>query len=174
MIIPVEIGKKYGRLTPLKRVPRKTRGPVWYRCICDCGTRKNIRGFSLTRGNTRSCGCLQIELTIKRSFAHGKCATSAYRVWMNMKRRCFDPRCEAFKYYGARGITVCKRWLSFPNFYKDMGDRPKDRSLDRINNDGNYEPSNCRWATHREQHMNRRKRGTALIGMPNILGRDKK
>ncbi len=97
----------------------------------------------------------------KRQTKHGMTRTKVYCAWVGMKMRCYDKNSTNFKYWGGRGITVCKRWInSFENFYKDMGDPPtKTHSVDRINNNGNYTPKNCRWATKKEQVKNRRKRG---------------
>jgi hypothetical protein len=94
----------------------------------------------------------------KRSTKHGMSRSRVYWCWKNMKARCFYPRHRAHSWYGSRGITVCERWLSFENFYADMGDPPPGLSLDRINNNGNYEPDNCRWATVAQQLANRRPR----------------
>lgn len=80
----------------------------------------------------------------------------AYNSWCQMKQRCFNPNCISYPNYGGRGIKICERWLKFENFYQDMGDRPEDKSLDRIDNDGNYEPNNCKWSTRKEQVNNRR------------------
>lgn len=86
---------------------------------------------------------------------HGMSRTGLYRVWGDMKQRCLNPKHKDYPNYGSKGITVCKRWMKFINFYEDMGERPKNKSLDRINNDGNYEPGNCRWATSSEQQQNK-------------------
>jgi hypothetical protein len=152
-------GQKFSRLTALERA-LDAKGTRWI-CRCDCGNLVVVRGIYLRTGNTRSCGCLAKEQArnLCRSRAtHGKRNSPEYGVWHAMRQRCGDPNNKRFADYGGRGIRVCARWREFANFYSDMGPRPSDvYSIDRINNDGNYEPSNCRWATAKEQRANQRK-----------------
>ena len=133
-----------------------------FECLCDCGKIKNIRGTHLKRGLTKSCGCLCIEELKIRATSHGcatdnKC-TSEYVSWTNMKQRCYNPNSKDYNNYGGRGIIICDRWKnSFDNFLSDMGKKPNEKySIDRINVNGNYEPSNCRWATQLDQTNNKR------------------
>jgi hypothetical protein len=154
-------GKRLGRWTVLAIHPERSPGgeAVWI-CYCDCGTKRDVTGHSLRSGNSTNCGCLRRENLRKRRTRHGHCSggrsTLAYTRWLAMLQRCFDPNHERYCYYGGRGVTVCDRWLKFENFYVDMDDPPPGQWLDRRDNDGNYEPGNCRWTTPTEQARNRR------------------
>jgi hypothetical protein len=146
------VGKKFNKLTVQKRINPNKLGVEWL-CLCDCGGEKTITTSQLKR--IKSCGCLQKEVG-KRVQTHGLSKTKEFKIWLAMKDRCFREKNPRYKSYGGRGITVCERWLKFENFIKDMGSKPKNKSLDRKNNNGNYEPSNCRWATSKQQANNRR------------------
>lgn len=129
-----------------------------WECRCDCGNKSTVQTGNLTSGNTTSCGCYWIEVASHLPQTHGMTNSPEYTVWCEMIRRCEDKQRNNFKNYGGRGITVCSRWRkSFSAFFEDMGAKPtQDHSIERENNDGNYEPGNCRWATRKEQGRNTR------------------
>jgi hypothetical protein len=147
--------RRYGRLTVIALHHRDARKAYW-ECKCDCGKTTIVRNCALTSGNTKSCGCLNDELRLDRNYTHGLSDCVEYRAWSYMKTRCCNTDIKSAPRYSGRGIKICDRWLdSFENFYEDMGKKPSPKhSLDRINNDGDYEPSNCRWATWEEQANN--------------------
>ncbi len=148
-------GQQFGRLTAIEVAVKKP--SVTWKCKCICGNTAEVRASYLKSGHTRSCGCLHLERAETLNRTHGMTDTGTYRSWVAMRRRCTDKSYRDFHLYGGRGISVCERWMSsFENFLEDMGERPKGRTLDREDNDGNYEPGNCRWATPKEQRENRR------------------
>ena len=154
------VGQKFGRLFVIKAVAERTKcGEVKYLCKCDCGNEKIIVGTSIRNGSTKSCGCILSEETAKRAKTHGQSKTRLYRIWHGMLDRCNNHNRHEYMYYGGRGITVCDEWMEFEPFYKWAMSHgyAYDLTIDRINNDGNYEPNNCRWVTMKEQAKNKRK-----------------
>lgn len=125
-------------------------------CRCDCGAEKAVVGDDLKSGNTKSCGFYRTDNLVRHNKKHGKTQTREYSSWGSMRERCLNVRNKAYPGYGGRGITICERWDNFENFLADMGECPNGYSIDRIDNSGNYEPSNCRWADSKTQNRNKR------------------
>ena len=148
----IKKGDKYGRLTAI-RFDHKRRSHQCWLFRCDCGNKKVIEVAKVKSGHTKSCGCLQQE----KMTTHGMTYSKEYNSWVGMKQRCLNKNHSSYKDYGGRGITICKRWLKFENFFADMGEKPEGTSIDRIDNNGNYEPSNCKWATQKQQNNNMRR-----------------
>ena len=178
-------GQRFGRLETLERVSINGKNGYW-KCICDCGAETIVLTNNLISGKTRSCGCLFKEVIRNGAHTtHGKSGSREQTAYNHMRERCLDPFDKAYHRYGGRGITICDRWLGkegIVNFLEDMGDCPPKFELERINNNGNYEPGNCRWASHDEQCRNRRPnifitmfgKRLCLKDMCNLIGSDYK
>lgn len=159
-------GMKFGRLVVLGlayKKPRKNGGYMYYwRCRCECGNIKIVRGECLKIGNTKSCGCLRLQILEESRTKHGLCKTNAFYVWYGAKNRCYNPNATGYENYGGRGITMYEPWINdFAAFYEYVSQLEHfgeaGYSLDRIENDENYEPGNLRWATRAEQNRNQRR-----------------
>jgi len=167
-------GRRFGRLVAIEKYDRQSGG--WrFRCRCDCGTEIITASHSLLRGRTQSCGTCGLhlervrEVVVTHGQGWGEARTPTYQIWVSMRQRCNNPNDKAYRYYGGRGIKVCDRWEltrggSFENFFADMGPRPDGYSIERINNDGDYEPSNCKWIPRGDQPENTRVKRDILSG----------
>ena len=158
-------GKKFGKLTVIRECESVKDKPLRWVCLCDCGATTTVITNKLVQGKIKSCGCWKSELCGNVHLTHGSARVGnqslEYVSWRHMKERCLNPKNKRYADYGGRGIKICEQWLGkegFANFLSDMGRKPSpEHTLDRFpNNDGNYEPSNCRWGTDEQQNRNRR------------------
>lgn len=161
------VGMVFSRLVVLGLAGTDSHQKQKWLCRCECGNTVTPSTSDLTTGHSRSCGCSRKGN--KASLSHGMSATPEYRSWRAMKARCYNEKFPAYEYWGGRGIKVCDKWIdSFQEFYADMGNRPQGTTLDRIDNNGDYTPNNCRWATLTEQSHNKRTPKKNKVGVKGV------
>ena len=158
-------GKRFGLLKVVRKTQKRASGgSVVWSCVCDCGNVTDVSSGKLNSGHTISCGCYKRAVSsivcsnLFRKHGHGRTGniSRTYSVWIHMLNRCNNPINSSYSNYGGRGIVVCERWRIYENFLKDMGEKPNGNTLDRIDNNGNYELGNCRWVTMKVQQNNKR------------------
>lgn len=149
-------GQCFGRLTVISETRVGSRRG--WQCACSCGSNVEVITASLMNGKTKSCGCLVRDNVAQsnKNRASELTNTPTYISWKQMKQRCLNPNAPDYKNYGGRGVTICEKWIKFAGFYEDMGERPEGLTLDRIDNNGNYNKENCKWSTRAEQNRNKR------------------
>ncbi len=161
-------GQKFGRLTVIKRVENTDDGRIKWLCLCECGKKIIVQAGSLKGGNTKSCGCFHKEQAKNANYKHGHSSNGiishTYITWIQIIQRCTNPKRIDYKNYGGRGIKICEAWMKFEGFLQDMGERPSNTSIDRVNNNGNYCKENCKWSTRKEQQRNKRDNKSITIG----------
>lgn len=161
-------GRIFNRLKVISEADKDKHGNIRWACQCECGKSTIVVGDNLRRGLSKSCGCLRRELSKKQFTTHGMARTPTYQTWCHMLNRCRNKKDKGYCNYGGRGILVCDRWLKFERFIEDMGVMPDGLTIERLCNDGNYEPSNCKWGTRIEQARNRRIRKTNKSGATGV------
>lgn len=154
-------GQRFGRLSVVERKENNKHCNTMWLCQCDCGNEHIVCGSNLRRGDTKSCGCFQREQTSMANYQHGhNCnynISKTYQTWQHIIQRCNNSNHTSYKNYGGRGINVCDRWLKFENFLEDMGERPPNLTIDRVDNNEDYCKENCKWSTNKEQKRNTRR-----------------
>mgnify|MGYP000444510387 CR=1 FL=1 len=166
------VGERFGRLRVSSLAYTKERGRRVWSCLCDCGESTLATTDTLRAGTKKSCGCMHRERAATINKSHGMSGTRTYRIWSGIVARCCIPSATGFAKYGGRGIKLCARWYIFENFLDDMGECPTGLSIDRMDVDGDYEPSNCRWVTTTEQSRNTSRTRYVIVGDAKRVARD--
>ena len=169
MTLKIKEGDRFGRLTVTKKLGKDANNLYVYCCVCDCGEVVSIQGTYLSRGRKQSCGCLRAERLREVLTTHGMKDTPTYKTWEAMKSRCTNPNVPAYGRYGGAGVVICEDWLhSFENFYRDMGERPEGKTLNRIDGVPLYSKETCEWATVQKQARDQRVRCNTKTGVRGI------